>query len=53
MIFKIGDAELFNRLIRNQVLFGWVHAVQNPNLTNVLLKNNLKCIAWEEMYEEG
>lgn len=50
---KIGDANYLTRLIRNQVLFGWVHAVQNPNLTNVLLKNNLKCIAWEEMYEEG
>lgn len=50
---KIGDANYLSDLRENQILFGWMHVVQNPSLTNILLKNKLKCIAWEDMYEEG
>lgn len=50
---KIGDAFYLTNLNKNQILFGWIHAVQNPNITNILLRNKVKCIAWEDMYEEG
>lgn len=50
---KIGDAFYLTNLNKNQILFGWIHAIQNPDVTNILLRNNVKCIAWEDMYEEG
>ncbi|BDR65980.1 N(5)-(carboxyethyl)ornithine synthase [Clostridium tetani] len=50
---KIGDAGYLSKLKENQILFGWIHAVQNLNITNILLRNKVKCIAWEDMYEEG
>lgn len=48
---KIGDAEYLNDL-RNQTIFGWVHAVQNKAISDVLIKNNLTVYAWEDMYKE-
>ena len=49
---KIGDAEYLNTL-QNQVIFGWVHAVQNRDITDVILQQNLTAIAWEDMFEGG
>ncbi len=49
---KIGDAEYLNTL-QNQVIFGWVHAVQNRKITDVILQQNLTAIAWEDMFEDG
>lgn len=49
---KIGDAEYLSSL-SNQTVFGWVHAVQNRNITEVICKNKLTAIAWEDMYESG
>ena len=49
---KIGDAEYLSTL-QNQMIFGWVHAVQNRNITDVILQQNLTAIAWEDMFEQG
>ena len=49
---KIGDAEYLNTL-HNQVIFGWVHAVQNRDVTDVILQQKLTAIAWEDMFEGG
>lgn len=45
---KIGDSAHINKL-KNQTVFGWVHAAQNLELTNTLVKNNIDAIAWENM----
>lgn len=49
---KIGDAEYLNSL-HNQTIFGWIHAVQNYEITEKILKGNLTAIAWEDMFEDG
>lgn len=49
---KIGDAEYLNTL-HNQLIFGWVHAVQNRDITDVILQQKLTAIAWEDMFEGG
>lgn len=49
---KIGDANYLDQL-DNQVIFGWVHAVQNRNITDKLINNKLTAIAWEDMFEQG
>lgn len=49
---KIGDAEYIKNL-NNQIIFGWVHAVQNRGITDVLIDNKLTAYAWEDMYEDG
>lgn len=50
---KIGDAEYLKDLKENQTIFGWVHAVQNRTVTDILLENKLTAFAWEDMYEFG
>ena len=49
---KIGDAEYLDSL-RNQTIFGWVHAVLNRDITDKLIAGKLTAYAWEEMYEDG
>ncbi|MDY0285425.1 MAG: N(5)-(carboxyethyl)ornithine synthase [Kiritimatiellia bacterium] len=49
---KIGDAEYLESL-NNQIIFGWVHAVQNRDITDAILKGKLTAYAWEDMYEKG
>lgn len=49
---KIGDAKYLNGL-KNQTVFGWVHAVQNKDITDILIDNKLTVYAWEDMYEDG
>lgn len=50
---KIGDANYIEQLAENQIVFGWIHAVQNRVLTDLLLKKKLTVIAWEDMFEKG
>ncbi|MDD2401736.1 MAG: N(5)-(carboxyethyl)ornithine synthase [Clostridia bacterium] len=50
---KIGDAEYINELHEGQTVFGWVHAVRNRDITDVLIENKLTAYAWEDMFEEG
>lgn len=49
---KIGDADYLDKL-HNQIIFGWVHAVLNRDITDKLIAGKLTAYAWEEMYEDG
>jgi len=49
---KIGDAEYLD-LLNRQTIFGWVHAVQNRDITDKIIQHKLTSYAWEDMYEEG
>lgn len=49
---KIGDAEYLESL-SGQILFGWIHAVQNREITDKILQGKNTAIAWEDMYYSG
>ena len=49
---KIGDAEYLEKL-HEQTVFGWVHAVQNRDITDKLIAGRLSAYAWEDMFEKG
>lgn len=49
---KIGDAEYLDVLNR-QTIFGWVHAVQNRDITDKIIRHSLTSYAWEDMFEDG
>ena len=49
---KIGDAEYLEQL-DSQTIFGWIHAVQNRDITDKLIQSRLTVYAWEDMYEDG
>lgn len=50
---KAGDGEYINELKEGTIVFGWIHAVQNRDITDKFINNNLTAIAWEDMYEGG
>lgn len=49
---KIGDADYLDKL-HNQTIFGWVHAVQNRDITDKLINNKLSAYAWEDMHYQN
>ena len=49
---KIGDADYLGDL-REQTVFGWVHAILNRDITDKLIDGRLTAYAWEEMFEGG
>ena len=49
---KIGDAQ-FLRNTNNKTIFGWIHAVQNREITDILINNKITAYAWEDMFEYG
>lgn len=49
---KVGDADYLDKL-SNQTVFGWLHAVQNKDITDKLITGKLTGIAWEDMYDSG
>lgn len=49
---KIGDAKYLVSL-KNQTIFGWIHAVQNKEITNKITERKLTAYAWEDMYDRG
>ena len=49
---KIGDADYLGQL-DGQTIFGWIHAVQNRDITDRIIAGHLTAFAWEDMYEEG
>lgn len=49
---KIGDAEYLD-ILDSQTIFGWVHAVQNRDITDKIIRHRLTSYAWEDMYEDG
>jgi N5-(carboxyethyl)ornithine synthase len=50
---KIGDAEYLGSLSRGQTVFGWIHATQNRDITDSLIKSGLTAYAWEKMFDCG
>ena len=50
---KIGDADYLKILHEGQTIFGWIHATQNSDITEILLTRKLTAYAWEHMYDEG
>lgn len=49
---KVGDADYLSQLYE-QTIFGWIHAVQNRNITDMLIARRLTAFAWEDMFEKG
>lgn len=49
---KIGDADYLEKL-KQQTIFGWVHATQNRDITDKLLQGELTAFAWEKMFQKG
>ncbi len=50
---KIGDAEYLKDLKCGQTIFGWVHAVQNRDITDAIVNNQATAYTWEDMFELG
>jgi len=50
---KISDADYMDSLSPGQTLFGWVHAVQNREVTEKIITNKITAIAWESMFFMG
>lgn len=50
---KIGDAGYLDKLKEGAIIFGWVHAVQNRDITDKILDSKMTAYAWEDMYEKG
>lgn len=49
---KVGDAEYLCDL-HSQTVFGWIHAVQNREITDRLINGRLTAYAWEDMSHKG
>lgn len=49
---KIGDSDEL-KLIKNKTIFGWIHATQNYDITQICIDNKLTVYAWEKMFEEN
>ncbi len=50
---KIGDANYLNNVSKGKIIFGWIHAVQNKDITDKLINKEITAYAWEDMFEEG
>lgn len=50
---KVGDEKFLEDLKEGQTVFGWVHAVQNKDIADNILKNKVRAFAWEDMFECG
>lgn len=50
---KVGDAEYLTELHEGQTIFGWVHLVQNRDITDAVLGSKLTAFTWEDMFDEG
>lgn len=50
---KAGDAGYLEFLREGQTVFGWIHAVQNREITDNFTNKKLTAIAWEDMFEQG
>lgn len=50
---KIGDADYLDQLHQGQTIFGWVHLVQNRDITDKVVGNGLTAYCWEDMFDKG
>lgn len=49
---KVGDADYLT-MLQKQTIFGWVHLVQNRDITDAVIKGGLTTFCWEDMFEKG
>ncbi len=49
---KIGDSENLSE-IHNKIIFGWIHATLNYNITQIIIENKMTAIAWEKMFKNN
>lgn len=50
---KIGGTEYLSELKDGQIIFGWIHAMQNRTITDSIIDKGLTAIAWANMYDKG
>lgn len=50
---KVGDADYLELMHDGQIIFGWVHATQNRDITDKIMDRKLTAYAWEKMFEMG
>lgn len=50
---KIGDSNYLKNVSKGKIIFGWIHAVQNKDITDKLISKDITAYAWEDMFEEG
>ena len=50
---KIGDADYLEQLKRGQIIFGWIHAIRNKDITDSIIGSSLTAIAWEDMFKDN
>ena len=50
---KVGDAKYIKDVKPGKTVCGWIHAVQNKDITDRLLEKKLTVYAWEDMFYEG
>ena len=49
---KCGDAEYLGDLAPHTILFGWIHATQNRDITDYFVNGKLTGYAWEKMFTD-
>ena len=49
---KIGDADYLDSLY-HQTIFGWIHAVQNRDITDKLIQSQLTAFEMADMFDNG
>jgi len=47
------DPDMIPLIKPGGILFGWVHAVQGREITDILVDRRMTAVAWEDMFEEG
>ena len=50
---KAAEPEEFDCFTGRNTLFGWIHAVQDSQMTDFLVRKCMTAIAWEDMFEQG
>ncbi len=50
---KVGDGDYLETLSAGQIIFGWVHATQNRDITDKIINRKLTAYAWEKMFEKN
>lgn len=50
---KIGDGDYLTDLKPGTIIFGWVHATQNRDITDKCIESKLTAYAWEKMFYKG
>ena len=49
---KIGDSEDISKM-KDKIVFGWIHATQNYDITQHFIDNKLTGYAWEKMFDNN